>query len=738
MFKAIIRFNLIITLLCAVCLSNTAVAFQDKFNIEQDKPVDVIADTLYYDKSTKTAYAIGRVEIQQSNQIIYADEAVYNREVNTIYAKGNVVVKRPNGDVFFSDEMKFERNATNGVAAKFSARMSQKSLLASKNAVMVDDNTIELEEMVFSPCKVCESNLRALFPLWQFRASKATLDQKEETIYYKHARMEALGIPFFYTPYMTSPAPGAKRKSGFLPPKYILNSNNLGSALKTPYYINIARNMDATISPTFTKEAGILLEGEFRHRIKEGDYTLKGGVVNADKTTKQGDVIKGKEMLKAYYDIDGRFKLHNDWHTGNLLIKSRKIHDPTKTFLKKYKISEDQILNTDVSYTVYEDNYYASIRGLQFQDLRPDHNNKTTPAALPILDYHHSLPVKRIGGILNTDVNYTNLMRLQGASYNRLSVRESIKFPFILPYGNLLTTTASIRGDAYNTVKKDIIVKDTQVKLLNKRGGDDGRLYPELKSEWSLPLIQRFKNSVVVIEPVVNAIIAPDKHNLKKIDNEDSEFPEISAANLFTANRYIGFDRLESGVRANYGARFNVKTDYFKNLSILAGQNIRAKKDNNFNRHSGLDGHSSDYVSKLAFEYDEHISFLMNTRYSDEDSRIMRNESNVNLSYTKWNFSLSHYLIDKALLDDKTRYKEEITMRASYNLINEWWIDGEISSKLGKKIPSEPVKKIRDGVGLRYVGDCLLMGFAVQRDFAKLKDLRPETTYLITLDIPVF
>lgn len=738
LFKALKTFILFTKLLVVVYFVTSDVyAFEDKFKIEQDKPVDVIADSLYYDKSTKTAYAMGRVEITQNGQIVYADEAVYNRETNTIYANGNVAVKRLNGDVYFSDELKFERNSTQGVAAKFSARMAGRSLIAARNAEMIDDNTIELEEMVFSPCKVCENNLRALFPLWQFRASKATLDQKEETIYYKNARMEAFGIPFFYTPYLTSPAPGAKRKSGLLTPKYIFNSNNLGKALSTPYYYNIAKNMDATLTPTFTAKAGILLEGEFRHKIKQGDYTLKGGFVNADRTTKQGVVVPDKHTWKGYYDLEGKFKIDNDWHTGNLSVKSRMITDPTKTFLKKYKISEDQILNTDISYAVYENNYYASIRGLHFQDLRPDHNNKTTPAALPIMEYHHSLPIKQLGGILSTDVNYTNLTQPQGASYNRLSMREALKFPFILPFGNLFTSTASIRADGYNTTKKDIIVTDTQLKLNNKTEGNDGRFVPELENEWSLPLIQKFEDSTVTIEPVVNAIISPNKSNLQKIDNTQ-ELPEIAAANLFTSNRYIDFDRLESGVRANYGGRLNIKHKYFKNLFLLAGQNVRAAKDTNFDRRSGMDGRSSDYVSKVAFEYDEHIAAIINSRYSKQDGRLMRNESNFNFSYPTWNFGLSHYLIDKSLLDNQTLYKQEVVVNASYNLINEWWLDGGISSKLGKKIPGTPVKKIKELIGIRYVGDCLFMRFAVQRDFTNLKDLHSEKSYLINIEIPVF
>ncbi|MFI4983717.1 MAG: LPS-assembly protein LptD [Rickettsiales bacterium] len=726
--------------MCFVLYVNSAEAFQDKFNIEQDQPVDVVANSLYYDKSTKTAFAVGDVEISQNHQTIYSDEAVYNRLTNTIYVKGNVAVRRPNGDLYFAEEMKFERNSTKGVAAKFSARMAKKSLIASNSAEMIDDNTIELEEMVFSPCKVCENNFRKLFPMWQFRASKATLDKKEETIYYHHARMEAFGVPFFYTPYMTSPSPGAKRKSGLLPPKYILNSSNLGRSLTIPYYLNIAQNMDATIKPTFTKFAGTLVEGEFRHIIKQGLYSIRAGVANAPKVTKQGALVPGGKAYRAYYDVEGKFKIKNAWHTADLSIKSRKIHDPTRTFLNKYKISSDQILNTDVSYTVYVNNHYGSLRGLQFQDLRPGNNNKLTPMALPIFDYQHKMPIKKIGAILVSEVNYTNLMRAQGASYNRLSIRESLKFPFILPYGNLFTATASVRADGYNASRKPIKVTAPEyLKLANNNSfGNDGRFMPEIKTEWSLPLIQKFAQSTVVVEPVITGIVSPNKGNLKKISNEDSEFPEIAAANLFTANRFVGYDRLESGTRANYGGRMNIKHTYFKNLSLLAGQNIRVQRDDNFHRLSGLDGRSSDYVSKAAFEYDEHISAIVNTRYSKNDVTIMRNETMLNLAYKTWTFNLGHYMLDKALITNQTRYKQEVVLSASYNLVDAWWLDGAFSSRLGKKVPQEPIRKTSDSIGLRYVGDCLLIQFGVQRDFTKLKDLKPETSYLITIDVPVF
>ncbi len=729
-------------LLCATLLSMlplTALAADDGALVNGNLPINIQANDLYFDKIKNIAHAMGNVEIIQGNQILLADNAVFHRNDDVMYLKGNVAIKREDGSVFFSDEAKLEKNSKVGIALNFKARVGKKTLLASKSVEMIDDNTMTMDEMIISPCKVCQDNYKSFIPLWQFRAKKATLDKEAERIYYKDAKIDVLGIPMFYSPYLSSPAPGAKRKSGFLPPEFKNSSKTIGFGAKVPYYWNIAPDKDATISPMYTTSGGEFLFGQFRQKVKQGDYTIDGSIGHVQKTTKLGEKVGNKKTLKGHFDIAGSFIFYNDWHTGKLKVKSKRIFDPTKTYLQKYKISKEDRLTTDLSYNVFTEKDYYIARALSFQDLRITHNNKTTPSALPALEAH----IERNAGFWNakaiTDLNILNLHRLQGESYKRISFSEGLKVPFKLPYGHLFSSTALVRSDIYQVNKSPIIVKDTQTKLENNKEGGEARIYPELRNEWSWPLYNHINSNLLVIEPVTQFIVAPRMTNLDKVGNEDSQLPEISASNIFSPNRYVGFDKIESGTRLNYGLRANISFEKFKNINAIFGQSYRTHKDANFDRKSGLDKNRSDYVGKVTVQPDEHLFINDAFRLKSDNTKPLRNEFSFEFVYPAWNASVNHLWIDQELLDkDARKYRQEVGVSGAYNFYREWWADASLSSRLGKKIQNDTKKIVSSSAGLRFQADCLYSRFAVSRDHSRSRDLDNGYTYSLTITIPTY
>src|SRR3546814_14073960 len=56
-----------------------------------------------------------------------------------------------------------------------------------------------------------------------------------------------------------------------------------------------------------------------------------------------------------------------------------------------------------------------------------------------------------------------------------------------------------------------------------------------------------------VIEPTVQAVVAPNGSNPGEIPNEDSLDFEFDDTNLFKLNRFAGRDRVDSGTRIDYG-----------------------------------------------------------------------------------------------------------------------------------------------------------------------------------------
>lgn len=705
---------------------------------DSDKPIDITADEFYYDKSRELVYGFGNVEIVQDNQIIVAEKIKYERNTEDMYAIGNVAMRRDDGSVYFGDEVKLNRTNDTGAVINLKARLATQGKMASKFAEMQDKEHLTADEVVYSACDICEDNFVPNEALWQFRAKKVYLDRTEDKMYYEHARLEAFGVPVFYTPYLVTPAPGAKRKTGFLFPRFYLADSTFGYGARIPFYINIARNMDATIGARLNQKTGSVVDGQFRHKLRKGDYTLFGSITNTDKYDKSGNRLSGKE-IRAHYDIKGQYYFDNiENFPMRLSVKSKRLHDPNRTYMKKYKFGQEDVLNTDVSLTNSTPHRHSTVRTLFFQDLRPDASTKTTASALPqitwISDYKIS-PFKLDGSIL---ADYTTLSRPQGMSYNRFVLRPSLSKTNIWSSGIVTNADASIRSDFYNVDYNKVSVV-SNYNPIAKQSGNESRFHPEFTFTTNYPLYNSFAGNRIIIDPVVQAIASPKKSNLRLVDNEDSQAPEIKASNLFSSNRYKGYDLLESGNRVNYGMRANVTSHYFKNMSAVLGQSYRHYVDPNFDRSSGMNSHFSDYVAHFTLQPNKYWVITEGARFDHHDWQLNRNEFGVTYSYKKFTGSLYHFHINGRLLDQSKdkQYKQEMQLNLGYNFYKQWWAEGYVKSKLGKSKPGT-TPMISQGFALKNKNECLHVELSVNRDYTRLRDLEPATTYMLNVVIPTF
>ena len=65
-----------------------------------------------------------------------------------------------------------------------------------------------------------------------------------------------------------------KRKTGLLMPVFGF-SETLGWSITAPYFFNLAPNYDLTLAPTYYSRQGFLVDGEWRHRLSNGQYSVR-------------------------------------------------------------------------------------------------------------------------------------------------------------------------------------------------------------------------------------------------------------------------------------------------------------------------------------------------------------------------------------------------------------------------------------------------------------------------------
>ena len=332
--------NLIKPFFAIVVISYSFACFAlDKNDQGEQNQITIEADELIYNKKEELISAQGNVNIEQNNFHIVTNKVVYDKKNNYLYAIGNLAFSNNDENNFFGKKAFFDKKNNTGVIIRFKGRIGHKGLLSSDFAQMVDKNTFIVQNLVFSTCQVCKDNFIPNIPLWQIRAKKAVLNQKEKKLEFKKSKIELFGVPIFYFPYFSIPTPNSPRKSGFLVPKF-KNSNVLGLQISIPYYFNITPQMDLTYTPTVSNKNHILNSVNMRYLTKYGQYEINGDLINDTGETNK------KNTFKGYINSKGDFKFNNNYF---LNYKFQRLFDKDKILTKKYDINEDDILTSNFS-----------------------------------------------------------------------------------------------------------------------------------------------------------------------------------------------------------------------------------------------------------------------------------------------------------------------------------------------------------------------------------------------------
>src|SRR5690606_9384768 len=99
---------------------------------------------------------------------------------------------------------------------------------------------------------------------WVVDADRITLDQEAGRGTARNVKLRVGDVPVAYLPWVSFPI-NDERATGFLAP-VIGTTRDGGLDIAAPYYLNLAPNYDATITPRIQFERGVMLGVEGRHR----------------------------------------------------------------------------------------------------------------------------------------------------------------------------------------------------------------------------------------------------------------------------------------------------------------------------------------------------------------------------------------------------------------------------------------------------------------------------------------
>ena len=723
--------------------------------IDSAEPMLLQADEMIYDNENAKITAKGNVEIYYGNYTLLADQVVYSRGTNTLRAEGNVRIKDPDGAVITSDQITLTDDFRDGFVDALKLVTQDDTRIVAQSATREAANVTVFRKGWFTPCKLCEDRPTKP-PTWRIRAGKITHKKDQATLTYNNAALDMFGVPVLWVPWFQMADPTVKRKSGFLMPTYS-HSDELGSTVQIPYYFALSDHYDFTFAPMWTEKAGTLLQGNWRHRRATGAYSidLAGVWDDGSEGTDFNDVNDNNEFngeFRGSVKSKGRFALNPYWAYGwDVLFET------DDTFRRYYNL--DSRLKTDRISQIYleglHDRNYLSTRFYNTQSLVPrrfletdslNFTDEPQETVYPIIDYDYIVNRPILGGELSFTSNAMMLTSEAGPSDDRLITDTSRlitevnwRRQMIDGIGQVFTPFGRLRGDVYG-VSNDLSGANAGFNpvpdpaLLDNNPLDDGTFWrgnAVAGMEYRYPFIAYTRNLSHVFEPIGQIIARPDSvGDQQEIPNEDALSLVYDDTILFDIDKFSGFDRIETGTRANVGVRYTAQFANGAYARAVLGQSYQLAGQNEFDtaffETSGLETTDSDYVSGFYLQANQYLSFSAQSRFDEETFDIERTDLGSWAQYGPAQFRVNY-----ADVTEDTpglglgEAREEIVTAGALALTNDWSVLGNIRYDL------ETDQRITDGLGLRYQDDCFMLDVTYQRSFIRDQDIEPDQRFLV-------
>lgn len=678
--------------------------------VDKDKPVDFEADAIEYNKKTDVLTAIGNVIVNQNGVILKTEKLIFDRRKDEAKVPGKVTIIMPDNSVTTAEDMVLTDGLKNAIAKTMTMQLYDGTYIAADAMQRTENGTIlYLRNLTYTPCDRCEGKA----PLWQLRAKTMTHDATDKTMTYRDSFLEVKDVPIFYFPYVSMPDFSVKRKTGFLAPA-LAHSNTMGTGLQTPFFIDLADNQNLTITPTFAVSHFPLGVADYQGLFTRGAFNmqLSGTKDDDDRKDYQGHV-------KADFEYD----ISDTWRASGQLFRSS-----SDTYFRKYKIpkiNENQsILDSNITAERFGTRNYFNFTGLSFQSLQAGVNSRSVPLIIPTARYDYmSDPLFDSGLYAFSQIDGASIQNRERFHSDRLSVTQGLRLPHVSKQGVVFDVVGTVRVDGYNI--------DTGRYSLGTQSPDStystGRIYPNFSVETSYPMATTTKNTTQVIRPIIMAVLSPVGGNkADKIPDTDSVVFDFDDTNLFSRNRYTGYDRVETGTRLNYGAEWSVYTNSNAAFSTLFGQSYRFTENKDMAYLMGEDKYFSDYVGRMSVDY-KYISLAYRFRLDQNNFSIRKNEVTLVGGGDPLRLGIDYvYLKDTMLGDNFYPSKEEILIFGSSRLTKQWSLQGLYRYDLAHD--GGPIEL---GGTLRYDNECTAILFDLSRDFTKDRDYKGGTSFMV-------
>ena len=685
---------------------------------QTERVIDFEANEIAYDSDADIVTASGKVVLRSEDRSVRAEQVVWYRKTGQIIASGDVRFVDEQGNQLYTDRIELTDTFEAGAMNELLLALREGGRLAARSGTRQEDGSIILNEAAYSACAVVDPEGCDKSPSWRITAERVTYDPADKRVRFKSAYLELFGARLLPLPGLAIRTDG-RPVSGVLIPDLRISESN-GVEVSGSYYWNLAPNKDLTATAHLFTEAPPMISGQWRHLTDKGAYQITAYGTHSERISGVSGAPTTASGLRGYIFANGKFQFDPRWSlTGSIRATS------DRTFLRRYDISRDDRLRSTVNLERLSSSSYFSAAGWATQTMRLGAPQGQVPLVLPVIDYRKRVrdPLN-VGGTLELQANTLALFRNEGQDTQRAFAKAQWDLKRLTDLGQVFSLTGLVRGDVYHSSENTL----TATQIYQGSPGWQARGVAVAAAEVQWPFVGPAFGGTQVFTPRVQVVASPPIRNLA-VPNEDARAIDLEDSNLFSLNRFPGYDRVEDGARVTFGFDWQLQRPGWRVKSTI-GQSYRLDKDTNvLIDGTGLSERVSDVVGRTEVRFRDFVKLTHRYRLDKDNFAIRRNEFDATIGDRKTYAEVGYLRLNRDInvgIED-LQDREELRFATRIAFARYWSLFGSgvfnlTDANEDPVFNSDGFEPVRTRLGIAYQDDCLELGLTWRRDYVASGD----------------
>ena len=606
-------FRLIALLVTLPCISFNVIA--DELLSEHDsmtstikpgkKPVYIEAD--YMDGSYgEVIEAFGDAKISCGDTVITADRMKLFQNTNDAEAKNNVRIEKPS-DVLEGSFLKYNLdNDTGHMDNPSYTKKNGEGRGTGELLLFEGEDNYRLKKGSYTTCPEGNND-------WYIRAGDLRIDNDKQIGTARNVSIRFKDVPILYFPWLDFSFSG-KRKSGMLAPVFG-NTARTGVELALPFYLNIAPNIDATITPRAMSKRGFMLNNEIRYMGESLSGQLLVDVL-------PNDISRNKDQNQTRYGVSYTHNqyLGRGWQ-GNLAynrvsddryfrdISNNMATTSRRNLAQQAMATYHGALGTGGSLNV-------SVMAQRFQTLQDPLATFRSPyRRLPQLTMN-AIQRNVAGMDLNLNTSWTNFAHDSLVDGHRFTMFPSVSVPLRNAFG-YVTPKVGMHYTRYDLSSAVGTHGNTPDRVLPILSLDSGVVFDR-------NIAVRGQRFTQTLEPRAFYVYIPYT-NQSFLPNFDSAESDFSFAQMLTENRFSGSDRINDANQVTLAltSRLIDPETGIERLRMAIGQQFRFQDRRVIINEQQITSRRADFIAAFSGRISSTLRTDTNLQF---DEQMLRTE----------------------------------------------------------------------------------------------------------------